>query len=249
MVGMVSLSLPTIPVIGEHFVGNQEPLLYVRWHERVYAKTDQGDDVWWHQRRELFTYGRDMKDHWSSSTGVQLFHQLVYRYEQERAKQTKPLNKWAENNGVKLYPTFEWTSEGDLVLNTVNVDYKVQVARVLWGKTLALKMGWIEQVSLGVYRLGPNIVQEFHSDSIPTPTDVLDGSNKPAFWKVDGEYMELSITCNWRFVNLNDKFRPSSEFPAVRPLHVSINQSINKLYLSSNLQCSTQVLISSSQLH
>ena len=28
----------------------------------------------------------------------------------------------------------------------------------------------------------------------------------------------------------------------------SINQSINKLYLSSNLQCSTQVLISSSQL-
>ena len=29
----------------------------------------------------------------------------------------------------------------------------------------------------------------------------------------------------------------------------SINQSINKLYLPSNLQCSTQVLISSSQLH
>ena len=28
-----------------------------------------------------------------------------------------------------------------------------------------------------------------------------------------------------------------------------INQSINKLYLPSNLQCSTQVLISSSQLH
>jgi len=45
MVGMVSLSLPTIPVVGEDFVGNQEPLLYVRWHERVYAKDDQGDDV------------------------------------------------------------------------------------------------------------------------------------------------------------------------------------------------------------
>jgi len=51
--------------------------------------------------------------------------------EQERAKQTKPLNKWAENNGVKLYPMFEWTSEGDLVLNTINVDYKVQVVRVM----------------------------------------------------------------------------------------------------------------------
>ena len=115
------------------------------------------------------------------------------------------------------------------MLNTVNVDYKVQVARVLWGKTLALKMRWIEQVSLGVYRLGPNIIQEFQSDSIPTPTDVLDGSNKPAFWKVDGEYLELSITCNWRFVNLNETFRPSSEFPAVRPLHVYCNVGISSM--------------------
>ena len=220
MVGMVSLSLPSILVVEQQWVPDSHPLLYVRWHKRVYAKTDQGDDVWWHQRRELFVYGRDMREQLLSSTGSHFFHQLVYRYEQARAKQTQPLNKWAENNGVKLYPTFEWTSEGDLLLNTVNVDYKVQVARVLWGKTLALKMGWIEQVSTGVYRLGPNILQEFHSDSIPTPTDVLDANNKPAFWKVDGNYMELSMTCNWRFVNLNNTFRPSTEFPSTRPLHV-----------------------------
>ena len=224
MVGMVSLSLPTIPVVAEEGgVGESHPLLYVRWHDQVYSQDDQGNDHWWPERRELFTYGRDMKKELASSTGSHLFHQLVYRYEQSRAKQTKPLNKWAENNGVKLYPTFEWTSEGDLVLNTVNVDYKVQVARVEWGKTLALKMGWIEQVSTGVYRLGPNIIQEFHSDSIPTLTDVLDGSNQPAFWKVDGDYMNLSMTCNWRFVNLNATFRPSTEFPAVRPLHVYCN--------------------------
>ena len=60
----------------------------------------------------------------ASSTGSHFFHQLVYRYEQSRAKQTAPKNKWAEDNGIKLYPTFEWTSEGDLLLNTVNVDYK-----------------------------------------------------------------------------------------------------------------------------
>ena len=153
----------------------------------------------------------------ATSTGSHFFHQVVYRYEQARAKQTQPLNKWAENNGVKLYPTFEWTSEGDLVLNTVHVDYKVQVAHVSWGRTLALK------VSTGVYRLGPNIVQEFHSDSIPTPTDVRDTSNKPLFWKVEGDYVKLSMTCNWRFVNLNNTFRPSLEFPAVRPLHVYCN--------------------------
>ena len=78
MVGMVSLSLPTIPVVGEDFVGNAEPLLYVRWHERVYDKDDQGNDEWWHQRRESTVRGQDMKQEMSSSTGSQFFHQLVF---------------------------------------------------------------------------------------------------------------------------------------------------------------------------
>ena len=77
MVGMVSLSLPTIPVIGENFVGNQAPLLYVRWDERVYDKDDQGTDVWFHERRKLTRRGQDMKEEMASSTGSQFFHQLV----------------------------------------------------------------------------------------------------------------------------------------------------------------------------
>ena len=106
-------------------------------------------------------------------------------------------------------------------MNTTNVDYKRQVAHVSWGKSLALKMKWIEQVSTGVYRLGPNLLQEFQGIStIPIPTDVLDANKKPTFWKVDGEYVKLSLSSPWRFVNLNDKFRLSSEFPSVRPLHV-----------------------------
>jgi len=180
---MVSLSLPTIPVLGEHFVNDQVPLLYVRWHERVYAKDDQGIDVWWHQRRESKLKGQDMKDSLSSSTGSQFFQKLVYRYEQERARRTQPKNKWAENDGLKLYPTFEWTSQGDLLLNTVNVDSQRQLPRVLWGKTLALKMRWIEEVSTGKFRLGPNLLQEFHSDTIPTPTDVLVRTTSPPFGK------------------------------------------------------------------
>ena len=222
MVGMVSLSLPTIPVIAEEGgVGDSHPLLYVRWHERVHDTDDQGDDVWYHERRELTVYGRDMRKEMASSTGSHFFHQLVYRYEQSRAKQTQPKNKWAEDNGVKLVPTFEWTSEGDLLLNTTNVDYKRQVAHVSWGKTLALRMGWIEQVSPDQYRLGPNLLQEFQGIStIPTPTDIRDAANKPIFWKVEGDYVKLSLSCPWRFVNLNQTFRPSLEFPSTRPLHV-----------------------------
>ena len=100
------------------------------------------------------------------------------------------------------------------------MDAQRQVARVLCGKTLALKMGWFEEVSTGKFRLGPNLLQEFHSDTIPTSTDVPGADNKPTFWKVDGTYLVLSVTCNWRFVNLNETFRPSTEFAPTRPLHV-----------------------------
>ena len=108
-------------------------------------------------------------------------------------------------------------------MNTTNVDYKGQVARVLWGQALALKMKWIEELYPGTFRLGPNLWQEFHSDTIPTPSDVPDADNKPTFWKVDGVYLVLTVSCNWRFVNLNVKFPPSTEFAPTRPLHVYCN--------------------------
>ena len=87
-------------------------------------------------------------------------------------------------DGLKLYPTFEWTSDGDLVLNTKSMWItNDKWPRVEWGRTLALRMGWIEQVSTGVYRLGPNIIQEFHSASIPTPSDVRMAATNPPFGK------------------------------------------------------------------
>ena len=156
--------------------------------------------------------------------GGQFFHQLVYRYQQERAKRIKPKDKWVGPDGVKMYPTFEWTSEGDLLLNTKPVDYKTHVARVSWGRTLALKMGWIEEGSPGQYRLGPNLLPELDGMStIPNPTDVRNAGNNPTFWKVEGDYLKLSLSCPWRFVNLNATFRPSSEFAPTRPLHVYCN--------------------------
>ena len=116
-------------------------LLYVRWHERIYDKDDDGDEYWWHERQELKILGEDMKEGLSSSTGFQFVQKLIHRYDQERANRTKPKNKWAEDTGTKLYPSHEWTSRGDLLLNTTNVDYQRQVARVSWGQTLALKIG------------------------------------------------------------------------------------------------------------
>ena len=72
-VRMVSLSLPTIPVVGEQFVNEKDALLYVRWHEQVYEQDDQGNDGSWHQRRELKLLGQDMTDSLSSSTDLNFF--------------------------------------------------------------------------------------------------------------------------------------------------------------------------------
>jgi len=72
-VGMVSLSLPTIPVVGEQLVNEKDPLLFVLWHERVYDQDDEGNDRWWQEHRELKILGKDIKDSLLSSTGYQFF--------------------------------------------------------------------------------------------------------------------------------------------------------------------------------
>ena len=38
---------------------------------------------------------------------------------------------WEMNLYTKLYPTFEWTRERDLVLNAANVDYTRQVMYIV----------------------------------------------------------------------------------------------------------------------
>ena len=225
-VGLVSLSLPTVPAVGESFVAAKDPLLYVRWQERV-LNTD--DDRLYHYRRELTLLGQHMTREDLLSTGQQFFKTLVRRFEQERTNRVVPKSQLAEDNGTKLYPTFEWTNEGDLVLNAVNVDYTRQVTKVQWGKQLALQMGWIVEPSPGTFRLGPCVSQEFRSDTIPTPTDVLDARNQPAFWSMDGQYFLLSMSCNWRFVNLNATFHPTTEFAPTRSLFVHCDVGTSRM--------------------
>ena len=130
-VGLVSLSLPNVPAVGETFIAAKDPLFYVRWHERV---LDTDDSRLYHQRRELTLLGNQMSQADLLSTGQQFFKTLVRRYEQTRAQRVVPQSQLAEDNGTKLYPTFEWTKDGDLRLNASNVDYTRQVAKVEWEK-------------------------------------------------------------------------------------------------------------------
>ena len=71
------------------------------------------------------------------------------------------------------------------------------------------------------YVLGPNLRQEFFTDLVPDLKNMTHdlgnshelghGKDKPAFWMVDQGLLTLSVTCNWRFMNLNQAFEAVAE--------------------------------------
>ena len=225
-VGLVRLSIPDVPVVAKNPIDALDHVIYIRWHIRVWHTVDKR---YYHYRQVLHPVGRDMTQADLLLTGQEFFKSLVRRYDQERAKQVEVRTKLAEDDGTKLYPTFEWTKDGDLVLNTEKVDYTHQVAQVCWGKKFALFMGWIIEPSPGKFQLGPNIVQEFHSDTVPDPTDTTEANKQPTFWLLDASHLKLSMSCNWRFVNLNTKFRPTKEFAPERSLFVHCDAGVSRM--------------------
>ena len=78
-------------------------------------------------------------------------------------------------------------------------------------KMLALKMGWLKKRSQGNYDLGPNLRQEFFTDTVPnlvTMThDLKNDRGDPLFWLTGENLFHLSVTCDWRFTNLNKAFQ------------------------------------------
>ena len=92
---------------------------------------------------------------------------------------------------------------------------------------LAIKMGWLRKISSGLIS-GPNLQQEFMGDQIPDMRknsdwkDVKDDQNNPVFWTVRSflpDHLQLSMSCSWRFTNLNVAFRSVVGDPS-RSLHV-----------------------------
>ena len=81
--------------------------------------------------------------------------------------------------------------------------------------------------------MGPNLQQEFMGDQIPNMktsvgndwNDVNDDQNNPVFWTVRSflpDHLQLSMSCSWRFTNLNVAFRSVVGDPS-RSLHVYLD--------------------------
>ena len=68
-------------------------------------------------------------------------------------------------------------------------------------------------------KLGPSLKQVFGSSTIPTPLDLRGTDGEHVFWRSSGFTVDLSVFCNWRFVNLDKAFREVVGDPT-RTLHV-----------------------------
>jgi len=87
-------------------------------------------------------------------------------------------------------------------------------------------MGCLRKVDSG-WILGPNLQQEFMGDQITNMKtqsdwkDISDKDGNPVFWTTSRveDYLELSMSCGWRFTNLNATFRSVVGEPT-RSLHV-----------------------------
>ena len=124
-VGLVRLSISDVPLVAKDLVDDVDTIVYIRWHTRLLNPRDQ---KYYHYRQAFNYVGQNMIQEHLMATGQQLFKSIVHRYERALAYSAEAKAKLAEDDGTKLYPSFEWKKDGDLLLNTEKVDYTHQVA-------------------------------------------------------------------------------------------------------------------------
>ena len=159
--------------------------------------------------------------------GVSFMKATIAHLEQRRKETAIQGERFTNDQGKHTYVKFRWEGE-DLILDNTNVCHcDLDTSALTIYTKLAVKMGWSRKISSG-WILGPNLQQDFMGDQIPNMTknsdwnDLNDEQSNPVFWTVRSvlpDYLQLSMSCNWRFTNLNVAFRSVVGEPS-RSLHV-----------------------------
>ena len=205
-VGLMSIALPDaqVPVIISH---NEGANLFTAWWIRVEGST--------HTRGIANFDNNDLKQVFANTDGIGLMKSMIAFFEQRRIYANNGPKfgaKYATSGGKKTYLQFKW--EGDeLVIDNKDVVLTLEVGGrpgIQIHEELAKRMGWIRRHEVSKdWVLGPNIQQEFYTATIPTLgslADVHDPFGNPKFWVVDSRHLQLSVFCNWRFLNINKAF-------------------------------------------
>ena len=161
--------------------------------------------------------------------GVSFMKATIAHLEQQRKETAIQGGRFTNDQGKHRYVKFRWEGE-DLLIDNTNVCHcKTDTPALYIYTKLAVKMGWLRKISSGLI-LGPNLQQDFMGDQIPNMTkpvgndwnDVDDDQHNPVFWTVRSfspDHLRLSMSCGWRFTNLNVAFRSVVGDPS-RSLHV-----------------------------
>ena len=125
--------------------------------------------------------------------------------------------KIADANGQnKTHAHFLWEGD-DFVLHNTDVKLEKWTDDAYYPSffidaDLAMDMGWFKDLGNNKYGLGPNLTIKLPNGTITTPTDIV--SINPSalgdkFWTYgSGSGMiRMTLTCNWRFINLNASFK------------------------------------------
>ena len=156
---------------------------------------------------------KDLTNDPSVQDGVTLMKSLITRTQFME-------NKLAQTKSVRIYDhlhvTYKWEGE-DLHMQAKTLSDIMPtpgLVYIQWNVhvSMALLMGWLGGDETNGYELGPNIRYEGRHVEEANGRRYLQPSNNTELgrhdlWRVEGGFMQLSLTLNWVFFNLNMAFR------------------------------------------
>ena len=227
-VELSAISLPDTQVNLYDLVQKDGFILSTAW-DQTYPAPGESDGTMVGRRGTATTLINDIQ-RWDWVVDEVSFMKATITHLEQRRKETAIQGgRFVNDEGKHMYVKFRWEGD-DLLIDNTNVCHcKTDTPTLYIYTKLALKMGWLRKISSGLI-LGPNLQQEFMGDQIPNMkqpvgndwNDVDDDQHNPVFWKVRSflpDHLRLSMSCGWRFTNLNVAFRAVVGDPS-RSLHV-----------------------------
>jgi len=210
-VGMSSIAMPDAHVTLPSFTASEDKTVLSSFAWRRVESSS------YYRFGEAYFDTDDLKEVFYNVDGVGFMKSMISFFTRQRVFKyygPKLGSKYVTNDGKRTYVKFKW--EGDELVTDNENTYRpvTHFPTFHVNVELALKMGWLKKNSSG-YELGPNLQLELFDDVVPDISvvgDVHDKEGSPVFWGVitdtggNGDFLKLSIFCNWHFLNLNKAF-------------------------------------------
>ena len=227
-VGLSAISLPDARVNLYELVKKGGYIISTSW-DQDFPKPGGKDGEMAARKDTAQTLINDIQDLDWVVDGVSVMKAAIAHLEQRRKETAIQGGRFTNDQGKHMYVKFRWEGDDLLIDNTYVCHCKTDTPALYIYTKVALKMGWLRKIDSGLI-LGPNLQQEFMGDQIPNMkepidndwNDVNDDQSNPVFWTVRSffpDYLRLSMSCGWRFTNLNVAFR-AVVGESTRSLHV-----------------------------